>query len=84
MRRTGGRGVDIVLNSLAEDKLLASLRCLAPHGRFLEIGKFDLASDNPLGLGTFMNCSSFHGVTLEHLFTAEAWEKHRIGNTGKM
>jgi len=49
MTATNGRGVDLVLNSLAEEKLLASVRCLARGGRFLEIGKFDLANNNPLG-----------------------------------
>lgn len=49
MRETNGRGVDIVLNSLAEEKLLASVRCLAKGGQFLEIGKFDLSRNNPLG-----------------------------------
>lgn len=49
MTETDGRGVDLVLNSLAEEKLLASVRCLAAGGRFLEIGKFDLANNNPLG-----------------------------------
>jgi len=42
LERTEGKGVDMVLNSLAGDKLLASLRCLAMHGRFLEIGKVKL------------------------------------------
>ena len=42
-------GVDMVLNSLAEEKLQASLRCLARHGRFLEIGKYDLSNNSPLG-----------------------------------
>ena len=51
-RQTNGRGVDVILNSLAEDKLQASVRILAPHGRFLEIGKVDLANNNPLGLFT--------------------------------
>ena len=45
-------GVDIVLNSLAEEKLQSSLRLLAQHGCFLEIGKFDLS--NNTGLGTYM------------------------------
>lgn len=49
MTQTNGRGVDLVLNSLAEDKLLASVRCLAKGGRFLEIGKLDLLKDNSLG-----------------------------------
>ncbi len=37
--RTGGRGVDVVLNSLAGEFIPKSLSALAPGGRFLEIGK---------------------------------------------
>ena len=44
-RLTAGRGVDLVLNSLSEEKLQASVRCLAQHGTFLEIGKFDLSQN---------------------------------------
>ena len=43
-------GVDIVLNSLAEEKLQSSLRLLAQHGCFLEIGKFDLSNNTGLGM----------------------------------
>ncbi|WP_204800768.1 type I polyketide synthase [Mycobacterium riyadhense] len=39
---TGGRGVDVVLNSLAGEFTDASLRLLAPGGRFIEMGKTDL------------------------------------------
>jgi len=46
---TDGRGVDVVLNSLAENKLQSSVQLLAQHGRFLEIGKFDLSNDTSLG-----------------------------------
>jgi len=49
-KMTAGRGVDVVLNSLAEDKLQSSVQLLAQHGRFLEIGKFDLSNDAPLGM----------------------------------
>jgi fatty acid synthase, animal type len=42
MTRTKGKGVDFVLNSLADDKLQASVRCLGKGGKFLEIGKFDM------------------------------------------
>ena len=49
MKQTDGRGVDIVLNSLAEDKFRASVRCLADFGRFLEIGKYDIVQNHPLG-----------------------------------
>ena len=39
MEITGGRGVDVVLNSLAGDFIPKSLSVTAPKGRFLEIGK---------------------------------------------
>ncbi|KAK8762101.1 hypothetical protein V5799_026633 [Amblyomma americanum] len=58
-------GVDLVLNSLSEEKLQASLRCLASHGRFLEIGKFDLAKDSMLGMSVFLKRATFSGVHLE-------------------
>ncbi|XP_046608837.1 fatty acid synthase-like [Neodiprion virginianus] len=68
LRKTQGQGVDIVLNSLAEEKLQASVRCLATGGRFLEIGKFDLAADNPLGMEAFLKSISFHAILLDNLF----------------
>jgi acyl transferase domain-containing protein/NADPH:quinone reductase-like Zn-dependent oxidoreductase len=39
---TGGRGVDVILNSLAADFIAASFSALAPRGRFIEIGKRDI------------------------------------------
>lgn len=39
---TGGRGVDMVLNSLSGDFIAASFGVLAPGGRFLEMGKIGI------------------------------------------
>ena len=39
MEATGGRGVDVVLNSLADELIDASVGVVAPGGRFLEIGR---------------------------------------------
>ncbi|XP_011503082.1 PREDICTED: fatty acid synthase-like [Ceratosolen solmsi marchali] len=69
IQQTKGRGVDIVLNSLAEEKLQASVNCLAWGGRFLEIGKFDLTSNNPLGMEVFLREISFSGIMLDHLIS---------------
>ena len=69
--QTNGKGVDYVLNSLSEDKLLASVRCLGTGGQFMEIGKFDMASDNRLGLGEFMKDIAFHSVLADSLFETE-------------
>ena len=42
MKVTKGRGVDIVLNSLSGRLSTQGIKCLAPFGRFLELGKTDL------------------------------------------
>ena len=68
LKATNGKGVDVVLNSLAEEKLQASIRLLAPHGRFLEIGKFDLSNDSPLGMSIFLKNITFNGILLDALF----------------
>ncbi|MBM7769831.1 acyl transferase domain-containing protein/D-arabinose 1-dehydrogenase-like Zn-dependent alcohol dehydrogenase/acyl carrier protein [Actinokineospora baliensis] len=44
---TDGRGFDVVLNSLAGEYVDASLRLLAPEGRFIEMGKTDIRVDVP-------------------------------------
>ncbi|EOB07192.1 Fatty acid synthase, partial [Anas platyrhynchos] len=76
LRVTNGKGVNLVLNSLAEEKLQASLRCLAQHGRFLEIGKFDLSNNSQLGMALFLKNVSFHGILLDSIFgeSNEEWE----------
>lgn len=45
---TAGAGVDLVLNSLAGEFLDASLRLMAPGGRFIEMGKTDLRDSQHL------------------------------------
>jgi len=45
MEATGGSGVDIVFNSLNGEFIERSFDTLAPHGRFVEIGKKDIWSN---------------------------------------
>uniref|UniRef100_W8ARH4 Fatty acid synthase n=1 Tax=Ceratitis capitata TaxID=7213 RepID=W8ARH4_CERCA len=66
-RETNGKGVDFVLNSLAEDKLLASVRCLGQGGHFLEIGKFDMSNDTKIGMSCFLKEITFHAVLADRL-----------------
>ncbi|XP_071575421.1 fatty acid synthase-like [Temnothorax nylanderi] len=81
MQRTKGHGVDIVLNFLAEEKLQASVRCLANGGRFLEIGKFDMVSNNSLDISIFSKDISFYGILLDKLFYSNAEQKSRLWKT---
>ncbi|HEY1805016.1 MAG TPA: SDR family NAD(P)-dependent oxidoreductase [Terracidiphilus sp.] len=46
LNATGGRGVDVVLNSLSSDGLECSIRALAENGRFIELGKRDIWSES--------------------------------------
>lgn len=67
MLNTNGKGVDYVLNSLSDDKLQASVRCLGRGGCFLEIGKFDITNNTNLGLGAFANETIFRAVFADNL-----------------
>ncbi|KAH7322511.1 reducing type I polyketide synthase [Stachybotrys elegans] len=66
-RRTNGRGVDIVLNSLAGELLHETWTCLAPFGRFVEIGKRDFEQNSRLQMAPFVQSVSFFAVDLLNL-----------------
>jgi acyl transferase domain-containing protein/NADPH:quinone reductase-like Zn-dependent oxidoreductase/acyl carrier protein len=65
---THGEGVDVVLNCLTGDALVASLGVLRAHGRFLEIGKRDIYEDHKLGLSPFRQNLSYFAVDLVRMF----------------
>ena len=65
MALTRGRGVDVVLNSLAGAALRRSLKLLSPYGRFLEIGKQDIDENTALGLRPFQNNLAFFAIDLD-------------------
>ncbi|KAF3481104.1 uncharacterized protein GIQ15_03863 [Arthroderma uncinatum] len=50
MRMTNGQGVDVILNSLAGEFLRRSWDCIAPFGRFIEIGKKDAQNHGRVSL----------------------------------
>ena len=63
-RVTDGVGVDVVLNSLAGEGLRASWECIAPFGRFIEIGKADIMANSSLPMGIFARNVTFAAVDL--------------------
>ncbi|KOS22233.1 Lovastatin nonaketide synthase [Escovopsis weberi] len=71
-RMTGGYGVDVVLNSLSGEGLRASWECIAPYGRFLEIGKMDIGSNASLPMGSFAKNVSFCAIDLHHIIEGNA------------
>jgi NADPH:quinone reductase-like Zn-dependent oxidoreductase len=67
LRMTNGRGVDVVLNSLAGDGLRASWDCIAPFGRFVELGKADIKAGSDLPMTNFEQNVSFSAVDLRQI-----------------
>ncbi|KOX18427.1 polyketide synthase [Saccharothrix sp. NRRL B-16348] len=66
-RWTGGEGVDVVVNSLSGELLRKSLGLLRPFGRFVELGKVDIAADHSLGLAPFHRALSFHAFDYDRM-----------------
>ncbi|MGM0694298.1 MAG: SDR family NAD(P)-dependent oxidoreductase [Pseudomonadota bacterium] len=67
LEATDGRGVDVVLNSLAGEAINQNLRALRPFGRFLELGKRDFYENTPIGLRPFRNNLSYFGIDSDQL-----------------
>ena len=67
LQRSGGKGVDIVLNSLPGEYIPKSLSLLAPHGRFLEIGKMDIYLNRALDLYPFSNSLSYFAIDMDRI-----------------
>jgi NADPH:quinone reductase-like Zn-dependent oxidoreductase/ubiquinone/menaquinone biosynthesis C-methylase UbiE len=77
---TGGRGVDVVLNSLAGPLLQASFDVLASFGHFVEIGKRDLEGNSLLEMATFSRVASFTSLDMMSLLREHASDAQRVLN----
>ena len=62
MRLTDGKGVDVVLNSLAGEALRQTWNCIATFGRFIEIGEKDIVGNTGLDMAPFVRNVSFISV----------------------
>lgn len=64
---TDGRGVDVILNSLAGEAIPKSLSVLGTGGRFVEIGRRDIYDNSQLGLWPFQKNLAFFAVDLSRM-----------------
>jgi len=74
---TDDRGVDVVINALAGEALRASLRLLAPWGRFVELGKRDVYRGASLPLTTLRDGRSLFVVDIDRLLDDRPAEARR-------
>ena len=63
-RITNNEGIDVVINSLAGEILRETWDCMAPFGRFIEIGKADITKNNRLDMNKFEYNVTFSSVDL--------------------
>jgi len=81
MRATAGKGADVIFNSVSADLLRVTWQCIAPFGRFIELGKRDFAINARLEMAQFAPNVTFAAVDLVHLLSqqpeygAAAWVK---------
>jgi zearalenone synthase (highly reducing iterative type I polyketide synthase) len=66
-RMTKGRGVDVVLNSLAGETLRQTWHCIAPFGHFVEIGIKDILNNTGLDMRPFLQDATFTFFNLRHV-----------------
>ncbi|KAK8069862.1 hypothetical protein PG994_006478 [Apiospora phragmitis] len=78
MRLTKNKGVDVVLNSLAGEKLHRSWRCIARFGRFVELGKRDIVGNTGIDMEPFLQNVSFHGVNMLDLLDHDVVTASRV------
>ncbi|KAK4034298.1 hypothetical protein C8A01DRAFT_49278 [Parachaetomium inaequale] len=62
--RTGGNGVDVVLNSLSGPLLKATWDCMARFGRFVDISKVDMEANRRLEMAPFGRCATYTAFDL--------------------
>lgn len=68
---TGGKGIDVIVNSLGGDLMHASWSCIASFGRLVEIGKSELATGGKLDMDVFSRNATFTAFDLSDLFYHE-------------
>ncbi|ERO59982.1 beta-ketoacyl synthase N-terminal-like domain-containing protein [Pseudomonas piscis] len=66
-RLTQGQGVDVVINTLADDALQKGFNCLAPGGRYVELAMTALKSARSVDLSRLNDNQSFISIDLRKL-----------------
>lgn len=68
MRVTRSKGIDVILSSASSDQMHELWRCIAPMGRFIEVGRLDVHGHGHLGMDIFQRNATFSSFDIELLF----------------
>ena len=80
MRITKGEGIDVIMNSVAGEMLRVTWECIAPFGRFIELGARDYTINTRLEMQKFARNVTFSVVNLVSLvrerpkIAAQVWK----------
>lgn len=64
MNATGNRGIDVILCSTGGELLHETWRCIAPMGRFIDVGRVDVIDHGKLNLEIFQRNATFSSFDL--------------------
>jgi NADPH:quinone reductase-like Zn-dependent oxidoreductase/NAD(P)-dependent dehydrogenase (short-subunit alcohol dehydrogenase family) len=64
LRMTDGKGVDVIMNSVAGEMLRLTWQCIASFGRFVELGSRDYTINSRLEMAPFARNVTFAAVNL--------------------
>lgn len=72
MRETKGRGVDVIL-STTQEMMHETWRCIAPLGRFIDLGRTAVLGADKLSLEVFKRNATFASFDITHIATEKPW-----------
>ncbi|EUC45778.1 hypothetical protein COCMIDRAFT_5016 [Bipolaris oryzae ATCC 44560] len=64
---TEGHGMDVIFNTLSGEILQTCWNCIAPYGRFIELGTQDLIENSRLEMANFRRNTSFSALDFSRL-----------------
>jgi NADPH:quinone reductase-like Zn-dependent oxidoreductase len=68
MQATGHNGLDVILSSARGDGMHDAWRCIAPAGRFIEVGRTDVLASGSLALDVFKRNATFSSFDMGLLY----------------
>ncbi|KAI1496579.1 putative polyketide synthase [Biscogniauxia marginata] len=68
LRATKFSGIDVILSSSAEDMMHETWRCIAPLGRFIDVGRTDVLGGGKLELEIFKQNATFSSFDLSIIY----------------
>jgi len=86
-RLTGGKGVDVVINTLPGDAIQKGLNCLSPEGRYIELAMTGIRMAKAIDLSALHNNQTFYSIDPGRLKSPEIVRTHfmemiRLANQG--